>query len=366
MDIFGSGYCQTLFPMDDREELVLPNNLTPDEVILEDLSVLQTQNGPMTRSLVRRTYDDGKPGIFLMGLPKQFCFGLSKKYDYQADRTLDNWKGEYQISYSVTSLKTMKNPTPEEQAVFDACEVLEKKLAEYVYKNREQLGGIYEAVQSPEEVRRLKLVKSILSMPKMDDPKDKSTGPKRKKIFNPEKTYSLYLNVMRNKKRNVFTSRLFGPGDVQIVPLNKIEETTGDLEPIVFVSHVHFGAKASYQLMLWEGTFTPRESFGPRRRLIGKNADVPREVGPAREEDDGDDEIPREDRVIAGRSATKPSERSDPVADLGSGSEGDGKESAEEEQGSKPIVVTKKPPAEPPAKKKMIKKKVRTQEEDAE
>lgn len=344
--------------MDDREELVLPNNLTPDEVVLEDLSVLQTPNGPMTRSVVRRIYDDGKPGIFLMGLPKQFCFGLSKKYEYGKDRTLENWKGEYQISYSVTSMKTLAKPTPEEQAVFNACQMLEQKLAEYIFENREQLGGTYEAVQSPDEVRRLKLIKPILTMPTMDDPDDKGKGPKRKKVYNHQKPYTLYINVMRNKKRNTFTSRLFGPGDVEISPLTKIEETNGDLEPVVFVSHVHFAQKASFQLKLWDGNFTPRESFGPRRRLLGKNTAVNHDDGPAHEEDGGSDDGGRPERPIA-KVKTAPKATSNPMEELGSGSEGEGG-GGDEELPPKPVV--KKSAAAPTKKKMLTKKKVHTEE----
>lgn len=346
--------------MDDREELVFPKDLSINDVIFEDLSVLNTQNGPMTRSVVRRTYDDGKPGTFLLGLPKQFCFGLSKKYEYGKERTVETWTGDYQIAYSVTSLKTIKKPSADEQALFDACETLEQKLANFIFDNKEQLGGTYEAVSSPEEVRRLKLVKPILTMPTMEGPAGK--GGKPKKVYNPEKPYTLYVNVMRNKKRNTFTTRLFGPGDVEIKPLTKIEDVNGDLEPVVFLSHIHFGAKASFQFKLWDGNFTPRESFGPRRRLIGKNTAPPQEI--ASRDEDGGHGGEEEERVVRVVSKPKPSETSNPVNDLGSASEGEG--DAQEmpthlaKDDPAPVVVGAVKP-----KKKLVKKRV-TQEESAE
>ena len=131
--------------MNSREELLIPANYDDDDFILEPLTTLETKNGPMTRSQIRRIYDDGEPGLFLAGLPNQFCFGLAKKYKFKLERIIENWTREYQLNYSATSLDTRDDHTELEQHLFDMCENMEKKLAKYIVENHRSLGGMFEA-----------------------------------------------------------------------------------------------------------------------------------------------------------------------------------------------------------------------------
>ena len=293
-----------------REELTTIPNFKLNNLILEDISTLSTVNGIMTRSLIRTKYIDHNPGILLLAFPKQFCFGLSKKYAFGKDRTPENWTGDYQVCYSATSNKTIEQHTPEEQSVFDLCNTLEEELANYIFENKETLGGLYEKVATSAEAAR-NLVKPILYVPK----KDEGDGKKMKKVVNKEKPCTLYIDVLRSKKTNTFKSRLFGPGDVEIKPLSKIEDVMGNIEPVIFFSHIHFDPKgtASFKLKLWEGNFTQSESFGPRRRLIGKNTDLAPQESASHESDD--DEMKAMTRAV--KSNPILNEKSDPVADLG-------------------------------------------------
>jgi len=83
-------------------------------------------------------YKDGKPGPLCLEAFPQYCSGIQKCYAYKKPKTPENETGQFQIVYPATSRKTLKNPLPQEDYIFQVCNSLEKCLSDHLQKLNEE------------------------------------------------------------------------------------------------------------------------------------------------------------------------------------------------------------------------------------
>ena len=244
--------------------------------------------------------------------PKQFCFGVSYKFDLQVkkdDQTPEKAKG-LQICYQATSLKTVDNPTPEEASFIQMLNLLWELVVEK---------GRFEASRKPllipapsrnsylaakESDDMTQFVKLPLQKPK---PKPEDRGPK---------PFQLYVNLMTkgNGLRMACHTKIYGPGDKPISPLGLIDQR-GTLEPCFKWDGVYWGSHgpnsscgASLRFKLVEANFSP-DSYAPKLpkgRLLPRNESKTTgsdDHGEGAGNGDGDDPSPMKTLLSSGGRA---------------------------------------------------------------
>lgn len=194
---------------------------------------------------------------------------IFETYALGKPKTPENFQG-YQVVWDITSQETINNPTDEEQQALDYWDNLRKKTAEYGVEHLSEFDdddGTFATIAANNPVN---IVKEITPHPRMDDPADKSKGPKKKKIENKEKPRRITGKLLENRKKGTFITKLYGPGDVEVDPREYLGKPL-EIEPIFKVDNVYVGQKKlSVQIKLWEANITPLQSSS-RPRLIRKN-----------------------------------------------------------------------------------------------
>lgn len=219
------------------------------------------------------------------------------------DQTLDTIKG-FQIAYPLTSLATVKNPTPAEaktrQILDNIWEIsvdAMKRFCSVKDKSKRKVPApTYSSYMAAKEDENWEeAVKPIYAY---STSKDEKTG---KKFIDKEKPQKTYIKLITKKEgRDIqCDTKIYGPGDKQVSPFKYMgtpgkNSIRGDGHPVVHWDGIFWGShgqKAPYggsnRLRVSEMNFTPTTDSGvPRRRMLSSNT-APAEIDVS--DDEGDD-----------------------------------------------------------------------------
>ena len=218
---------------------------------------------------------------FCLQAPSQFTFGVSPVYAFE-DKERTGPIKDYQVVYSMTSLKTIEEPTAEETAFQGVLESLVDLLAEK-FSDESFFEHVPEAQKSmlDPSIPRLKGgrmgIKPMYEYPKVDGEKN----GRKIKVPDTSKTARMYVKLLffsgkdkSGKEYSRMDTRFYQPPDTDraVNPLDYIN-VRGTLTPLFHVKEVYFGAHgknpygASFSLRLIEADFVPQTS-GPKGRLL--------------------------------------------------------------------------------------------------
>jgi len=238
---------------------------------------------------------DGKDVYFI--LAKQDIWGISERYGFgvkeedQGEDTLEGW----QISYPLTSLKTVDNPTEDEQAVQTIMNKVYKETLKKVKKfcddPKIKGKGTYDI---PAPTRNSysgakgdgnydDFLKPVYARPMTVDPKTKEKYPDTSK---PERMY-INLASSGKGKKIVNGCKIYGPrknGKDTILKPSKCvgEGKRATCLPCVHLRNVYYGAHgdnphgASIKFKVAQMNYTPisKSGGGPSRNLLPANNDT--------------------------------------------------------------------------------------------
>lgn len=226
--------------------------------------------------------------LYIRGDPQQ-TFGFSYNYDIQLskeERVPENANG-VQVSYPLTSMKTVHSPKPSEQALEDTFMGLWQAVVD---KGRQEIEDDETAMPAVAKASFISAAKKgqwekAVKIP-FSHPKDKTD----KKKFDTTKPKSIYTKLVTTGKGSSMKVQTIvnGPGDRVQSALRYID-TPGELTPVWVWEGAYHGAHGneapygtSLRFKLVQCNFVPKSFSGrvPQRRML------PRNTAPVEEEDE--------------------------------------------------------------------------------
>ena len=243
--------------------------------------------------------NDQKLSIFFE-LPPQIVWGINGTWPLGTEtenQTLENIEG-YQICYPLTTLATMKNPTPDESAAekfFDSAwnkaigamgEFTESDLLDG------PAGSAYTTAEKKKNMAYA--MKPVYEYPSI---KDEKSGKRNIDMTKPKRIYIKLVTKAKGTKMQCLT-KIYGPCDKLVSPIKYMSSpgnaVQGVCHPVVHWEGIFWGAHGkntyggSLKFRVVEMNFTPKSSTGlSHRRMLSPNVDV-EEVNENESSDDGD------------------------------------------------------------------------------
>lgn len=263
-----------------------PKDYDPSRLILKDPETMTFSIGQsevsMTTSAARYLDDEGKECLMYFSAPPQQTFGVSYTFPMEvkeADQTPENAKG-FQISYPLTSLKTVKNPTEAEQAYIDMLDSLWQAAVE---KGREEAlkdGSIPEVAANSFIAAERKGEKWELAVKKPAEyPKTAD-----KKNFDTTKPMRQYLKLITTGKGPTLKAMTpFYGSKNQKCNAVKFLDKRGIIEPCFLFEGLYYGSHGpraphgcSLRFKLAEANYTEISSVQgvPSKKLLRANTSV--------------------------------------------------------------------------------------------
>jgi hypothetical protein len=256
-----------------------------------------TSGGHYRDNKTGERYDD-----FLFELPPQQVWGISGQWDpkiAEPDRTLDNIKG-LQICYPLTSVETMKEPTPQEAALKKFLkEVLWQKgwdsMCEFDDKNLIDGPAGSACTSALKKKNPEYAMKPVFAYPLVQ-----SKTPGQKKTADTSKPERMYIELVtfgEGEKLRCLTP-IFGPGDKKMHWMKYLSTSS---KPIVGIGHFICRWKGAYwgshgssthggsiKLEIVEMNFTPKsQTTLSYKRMLPAN-DAVEEKDDSHEGSEGD------------------------------------------------------------------------------
>lgn len=266
---------------------IAPVDFDPSRVVI-DIPMETKTRVPYTRARIGYLDNEGNRKELCIEAPPQYCFGVSPQYDFH-DKDKTGEIRNYQVMYSLNSLKTFQSPTADEAAFREAISSIRTLLVEKL-SDSEFFDNIPEGSQSfldpsaPKNHGGLAGVKPLFEFPtkKVDDAKQgQKSVPDTSK---PERMYvKLLYSSGTTKDGSPFThmdSRFYLSSD----PNNprdprEFVDTRGEIRPLFHIKEVYFGTHgpksrygASISIRLLEADFKPAESAFPKGRMLSTPA----------------------------------------------------------------------------------------------
>jgi hypothetical protein len=230
--------------------------------------------------------NDQKLPIFFE-LPPQIVWGVNGTWPLGTEtenQTLENIEG-YQICYPLTTLATMKNPTPEEAAVEKFFDSAWNKgiTAMGEFTDADLLDGPAGSAYTTAEKKK-NMAYAMKPVYEYPSTKDEKTGKKNIDTSKPKRIYIKLVTKAKGIKMQCLT-KIYGPGDKLVSPI-KYMSTPGNAvqgvcHPVVHWEGIFWGAHGkntyggSLKFRVVEMNFTPKSSAGlSHRRMLSPNADV--------------------------------------------------------------------------------------------
>lgn len=259
-----------------------PSEFDRNKVVIHDpkTSSFTIGDAPVENTFSDGRYlnDNGEECELYIPAPPQNCFGINYVYDLnlkKEQQVPENAK-TLQVCYSVTSMKTLDEPTPREKDFIDLVQAL-WELA--VQKGREESEREEPRIPAPsvascmaaEKQKKMdRFVKPPMEYPKS---KDKKTPDRTK----PKRMYVKLVTSGKGPTLRALT-KFFGPGDKPVSAFSLIDKR-GILEPCFKWEGIYWGSHgptaphgASLRFKLVEANYTPQASTAiPSHRMLGKN-----------------------------------------------------------------------------------------------
>lgn len=259
------------------------SRLIHKEPVTTSFTMGQTQIS-ITMSEGRYLDDEDRECILYCSAPAQQCFGVSYVYDMEvkeADQTPDNAKG-FQLMYPLSSLKTVSNPTEEEQAYNDMIEGMWEAAVE---SGREEASkdddeclipnsSVNSFIAAEKKGTWEKAVKKPAEYPKTQDKKSLD-------VSKPKRQYVKLISSGKGESLKALTP-FYGPGDKKYNAVKYISKR-GIVEPCFLYEGIYYGSHgpraphgASLRFKLAEANFTEISSAHgvPSKRMLHKNTAV--------------------------------------------------------------------------------------------
>jgi hypothetical protein len=270
-----------------KEICINPADFVKDNLVWEDAATSSFKVGelPVDNTTSEAFYLDehGEKCAFFFTGPTQPVFGVSLSYPLgtpETDQTPDKVKG-LQICYPMTSLKTMKAPTPEEAAyrkmIVEIWESAYAHGAAQVTSNPAVPGiSVNSFMAAAAQKKRENAIKVPFDY--RNDKKDKT----KKDFTKPEQMYvKLYTKGQGLKIR--CETKFYGPGDTRLNGMSLVDEQ-GALTPVFKLEGMYFGSHgprapqgASVRIRLNEANWVPGSIGGAKvstQRFTAPNAAV--------------------------------------------------------------------------------------------
>jgi hypothetical protein len=240
-----------------------------------------------TTSAGRYLDDNGEECELYFAPPPQNCFGVNYIYDIglkKEDQVPENAKG-LQVCYPATTLKTVNQPTPQEQEYIDMMTGLWELAVE---KGRQEAEREEPLIPAPSVASCLAAEKAKkmdrFVKPPMEFPKEK--GKKTLDTTKPKRTYVKLVTTGKGVTLKAST-KFYGPGDKPTSALRYVDKR-GTIQPCFRWEGIYWGSHgpsaphgASLRFKLTEANYTPQTSSSvPAHRMLGKN------TAPVQEDDD--------------------------------------------------------------------------------
>jgi hypothetical protein len=320
-----------------------PADVDYDKIVWKDAKSFTFGAGVKnTNSSAFYLNDDGEECELYIKAPKQQIFGVSYKYDMNLGRKLDDpddpslAKG-LQVAYPLTSLQTIKNPTPEEQAFADCLERLWQSTVDIGMEElkKKPLGvpAYVKASYMGAEGDMRNFIKYPAAVPKQED---KSKG---------DKPLRMYVNLISTGSGETMsvTTKFYEPGDKQVSPLKFIKKL-GTIEPCFKFEGAYWGTHGtensqggSLRFKLAQANFFP----GGNRNAVPNARLLPRNTAPA--EDDTPSVAHNDDAPPSSSAIPHPQKRAIRPAPSG------------DDANPMQTLLTKKPATKPAAAKPVVK-----------
>lgn len=261
-------------PLDFDASRVIVRDPQQNEFSLKSGAVIKT-----TTSAGRYLDDEGRECILYIRGDPQRTFGFSYNHEMNIakdDRTPDNASG-VQVCYPLTSMATVQNPKPSEQALKDVFlglwQAVVDKGREEVEKDETALPSVAKAsfIAAAKKEQWERAVKVPFS-----HPKDKND----KKKFDTSKPETIYTKLVTSGKgRGMKVSTVIrGPGD-RVQNALRYVDTPGILTPVWIWEGAYHGAHGSeapygtsLRFKLVQGNFVPKDfSKVPQHRMLPRN-----------------------------------------------------------------------------------------------
>lgn len=253
------------------------STFSTDNVVIKDPETSEFNGISMTKSTGKYLDENGNEADLYFDGPSQSVFGVSYLFEMNTkedEQVPENAKG-LQVCFPITSLSTMKNPTPEEQAFSDLLLGLfnmayDKGQEEATLDNpRIPQSSVSSFLAAGIKGNKEKAVKMPFDY-------GNQQGKKVKDLTKPQRMYIKLFTSGKGEKLKADT-RFYGPGDVTMSPLKFIGQR-GIMSPVIKWEGIYWGSHgqtpcgASLIFRLAEATFTPQRSAGlTPKRLAGKN-----------------------------------------------------------------------------------------------
>lgn len=261
-------------PLDFDASRVIVRDPQQNEFSLKSGAIIKT-----TTSSGRYLDDEGRECILYIRGDPQRTFGFSYNHEMNIakdDRTPDNASG-VQVCYPLTSMATVQNPKPSEQALKDAFlglwQAVVDKGREEVEKDETALPSVAKAsfIAAAKKEQWERAVKVPFS-----HPKDKND----KKKYDTNKPETIYTKLVTSGKgRGMKVSTVIrGPGD-RVQNALRYVDTPGILTPVFLWEGAYHGAHGSeapygtsLRFKLVQGNFVPKDfSKVPQHRMLPRN-----------------------------------------------------------------------------------------------
>jgi hypothetical protein len=259
------------------------NRLIHKEPETSSFTMGQTQIS-ITTSEGRYLDDEDRECILYFSAPPQQCFGVSYMYDMEvkeADQTPDNAKG-FQLMYPLSSLKTVANPTKEEQEYSDMIDGMWEAAVEC---GREEASkdddeclipnsSVNSFIAAEKKGTWDKAVKRPAEYPKTSDKKSLD-------VSKPKRQYVKLISSGKGESLKALTP-FYGPGNKKYNAVKYISKR-GIVEPCFLYEGIYYGSHgpraphgASLRFRLAEANFTEISSAHgvPSKRMLNKNTAV--------------------------------------------------------------------------------------------
>lgn len=268
--------------MSDEYVFLNLHEANPSYIVVSDPEEIVTKDGTkFMRSQISYLNEDDRPVAMYFVAPKQFSFGVAPEFPFglpKSEQTDERIKG-YKICYNLTDIRTVHNPTADEQYMLDLFDGIHQKVVEkaHLEETLSKIGPAQAIVIRSSKQNRTPHggVKPLLSDGTMPSP----THPNQR-VPDPSKPKRLYAKLMSSKRPNdpevTVHTKFYDPSNAEVPPKSLIN-VQGYIEPVFHLQSVYWGAHgstpfgASIQLKLSEANFTPMNRHGPPKRMLPRS-----------------------------------------------------------------------------------------------
>ena len=279
------------------EIAVRPEDFDISRVVIHDPTTF-TSKADVTTTTSRAFYldDNNVECILYIPAPEQSSFGPQYVYDMglaEEEQTPDKAKG-MQIMYQCTSLATVAEPTPAEQAYIDCINALRDLAIEKGKEEAEREVALVPDVAVNSFIAAEKKKNYNLAVkPVFEHPKGKD-----KKTLDVTKPLRQYIKLVTDGQgpKMVVKTPFYGPGDKKMNAVRYVGQR-GNITPCLRFDGLFWGAHGknphgcSLRFKVVEANFIPQNAGAglPTHRILGKNM-APAEDDTSVVREEGDDE----------------------------------------------------------------------------